>query len=367
MAVMDRGVQSPLSAAEFNELAMAVFRFQVRAVPVYGAFVRNRGVRPETMERWEEIPPVPARAFRELPLVAGAPDTVEAVFRTSGTTGGEGGRGVHRVRDLDLYRASLLPNARAHLHPDGGPLEVVALLPAPEDRPESSLVHMAGVLVQEWGGSRGAHPFLADAGWRLDMERLAGTLDRLAAGSTPVLVLGTAFAFVHLADRARSQELEWRLPPGSRAMETGGFKGRSREVSREELYREIHRVLGVPPERIVNEYGMTELLSQFYEPVLSGRTSASPAERHLEGPPWVRTRILDPDRLVPVASGTPGLLQHVDLANLYSVSAILTEDVGRRRGEGFTVHGRTPGAEPRGCSLTMEELLMAREGEPDHA
>ena len=361
--LMGRGVESPLSEAEFNGLALEVFRFQVKAVPVYGAFAQNRGVEPASLERWEEIPPVPARAFRELALVAGDPDAAEAVFRTSGTTGGEERRGVHRVRDLSLYRASLVPNARAHLNPTGEELEVVALLPAPRERPESSLVHMAGVLVEAWSRGPGPDSFLADGEWRLEMERLSGTLDRLAAGSTPVLVLGTAFAFVHLLDRARQEALEWSLPPGSRVMETGGFKGRSREVSREELYRGIHNVLDVTPHRIVNEYGMTELLSQFYEPLLERRTPAPPAQRHLVGPPWVRTRILDPDRLTPVEGGTPGLLQHLDLANLYSVSAVLTEDVGRRRGDGFRVQGRSPDAEPRGCSLTMEELLVARREE----
>ncbi len=363
VALMARGVGGPLSDAEFNGLALDAFRFQVKAVPVYGAFVRNRGVRPERLERWEEIPPVPARAFRELALVAGDPDDAEAVFRTSGTTGGEESRGVHRVRDLSLYRASLLPNARAHLNPTGEELEVAALLPAPRECPESSLVHMAGVLVEAWSPESGPHAFLADGGWRLDMKRLRGTFDALAAGSTPVLLLGTAFAFVHLLDRAREEALEWRLPPGSRIMETGGFKGRSREVSREELYRGIHEVLGVTPRRIVNEYGMTELLSQFYEPVLDAGTPIPPAQRHLVGPPWVRTRILDPDRLTPVEGDAPGLLQHLDLANLYSVSAVLTEDVGRPRENGFRVQGRSPGAEPRGCSLTMEELLVARRKE----
>jgi hypothetical protein len=153
---------------------------------------------------------------------------------------------------------------------------------------------------------------------------------------------------------------------GSVVVETGGFKGRSRFVPRGELYRALTAAVGVPAGRIVNEYGMTELLSQFYEPVLSGEAPEDPDRRWHVGPSWVRTRILDPETLDPVAPGEPGLLCHIDLANLDSAIAVLTEDVGvqpwgeedaRPRDRGFRLLGRAEGAEPRGCSLVMEELL----------
>jgi hypothetical protein len=156
---------------------------------------------------------------------------------------------------------------------------------------------------------------------------------------------------VHWLDRGGARV---RLPDGSRLMETGGFKGRSREVSRDDLYRALTDRLGVPPERIVNEYGMTELLSQFWEPVL--REGTDRRRRHV-GPPWVRTRVLDPVTLEDVAAGEPGLLCHLDLANVGSVAAVLTEDLGVAVEDGFRLLGRAPGAEPRGCSLALEELL----------
>jgi hypothetical protein len=367
--VMDRGGCARLAEDEFDELALQVFRYQVDAVPPYGAYVRARSPGWKEVDRWSRIPPVPARAFRELPLVAGDPADVATVFRTSGTTGGRRSRGEHRVRDPSLYHASLLAAARAHLAPpsmgpEGGPLRVAALLPDPSTRSDSSLVHMAGVMAREWDPEGGV--FLADPEWRLDPALLWEALERLAEEGVPVLVLGTAFAFVHLVDLAAGDDRSVSLPPRSRVMETGGFKGRSRRVSREELYGGISRVLGVPPGRIVNEYGMTELLSQFYEPVLREGERAPGgqrlADRYLVGPPWVRTRILDPESLDPVEPGRPGLLCHLDLANLHSVSAVLTEDLGVAAGDGFRVLGRIPGAEPRGCSLTMEELLRAREG-----
>lgn len=368
--VMARGVDAPLPDGEFNELALEAFRHQARENRVYGAFVRGRGVDPDAVADWREVPPVPSRAFKELPLVCGDPDRVEAVFRTSGTTEGGGRRGEHRVRSLALYRASLLPNARAHLRPELGAggegggrdraLRVLVLLPDPEERPDSSLAHMGGVLFREWDD--GAGGVFVDREWRVREDAFREALEWGAAGGVPVLLLGTAFAFLHWTDRVEEQGGRVDLPEGSRIMETGGFKGRTREVSRGDLYRSMSGAFGVPPGRIVNEYGMTELLSQLYEPVLrEGGPEDPEARRHL-GPPWLRTRVLDPESLEPVAPGRPGILAHFDLANLHSVSAVLTEDRGVEVEGGLRVLGRTPGAEPRGCSLAMEEVLRAGEG-----
>ncbi len=356
---MARGVDPPSDEAGFNELALEVFRYQVQAVPVYGRFVAKRGIDPERITGWEEIPAVPTRAFRRIPLVAGDPARAEAVFQTSGTTGEGGVRGTHRIVDLSLYRDSLLPMARRYLHPEGGPLRIVALTPPPVERPESSLAWMVGVFVEAWDDGGGG--WFAGPDWELRLDPLKATLEEAAGSERPLLVVGTAFAFVHLLERAREEGWRTALPTGSRLMETGGFKGRSREVPRGRLYRELEALLSLPTGRMVNEYGMTELLSQCYEPVLDGRTGPEPEERFLVGPPWLRTRILDPDRLTPVAPGTPGLLQHLDLANLHSVSAILTEDLGVAVEGGFRVLGRREGSVPRGCSLSMEDLLRARD------
>jgi hypothetical protein len=141
-------------------------------------------------------------------------------------------------------------------------------------------------------------------------------------------------------------------------MDTGGFKGRSREVSREELLHLYQDVLGVPPCRVVGEYGMTEMSSQFYEATLcESLAGKAAAERIYEGPPWVRTRVLDPDTLEPVPAGRRGLLAHLDLANAWTVSSLVTEDLGQAAGTGFRILGRARDAELRGCSLATEELL----------
>ena len=136
----------------------------------------------------------------------------------------------------------------------------------------------------------------------------------------------------------------WQLPDGSRLVETGGFKGRSREVSRDDLYATLSDTLGVSPARCLAEYGMSEMASQYYDSSLYdlARGLVRPARK--VGPPWVRTRILDPVTGLDAPVGTPGLLAHYDLANGNSVLALQTEDMGVASpdGEGFTLLGRAP-------------------------
>ena len=221
------------------------------------------------------------------------------------------------------------------------------------------------------------------------VERFRGALEDAAGRGIPVLLAGTAFSFVSWTEEALEKGWEVTLPPGSRIMETGGYKGRSTELSRAELYGSLTGAFGVPEGWILNEYGMTELLSQLYEPVLgratadrgeafpgsgagpgervSGGQEAAPGkaapgldERFLVSPPWMRTLVLDPMTLGPLGPGRVGVLAHLDLANLGSVSAILTEDLGTRVPGGLKLVGRTPGSEPRGCSLAMEDFLASR-------
>lgn len=426
LAAMAEGADRIWSDERFNALALRVLRYQARANPAYGALLRYRAISPSRLTEWEDAPWVPTRAFRELPLASTSPAPPEAVFRTSGTSMGGQTRGEHRVRDLSLYRASLLPTARRFLRPDLPPhreageassqgggqgggqgaaglaggstpgadreepaLRILSLTPCPADLPDSSLAFMIGTFAEAWDD--GAGGYFARSDWSLDVGALRQAIGQAWEEDQPVMIAGTAFAYVHWLDAVRSSPPP-PLPEGSRALETGGYKGRSRRVPRQELHREIASVHGLGPDLIVNEYGMTELLSQFYEPMLvQGQVRGHEAPGHvlmdfapggvgwrevnerlladggppgLLGPPWIRTRILDPVSLKDVRAGEPGLLAHFDLANLDSVSAVLTEDLGVQVREGFRVLGRVAGSEPRGCSLAMEDLLTAREQVP---
>jgi hypothetical protein len=368
--VFQRGVYEPLDDGDFNELALRIFRFQIDANQAYRGFVFKRGVDPDQVSMWEEFPFLPARAFKSAVLISGSKSEVERVFRTSGTTQGGGKRGEHHLLSLSLYGKSLLPNFRAHLLPDEpGPIRILCLLPDPRDVPDSSLASMMAEVISGAGDPGSGFFLRADGG--LAAEAFHGALRRSEDEGATTLVAGTAFSLARWGELAEARAWKVRLPPGSRIMETGGYKGKSVELPREVLYGILQDRLGVPEERIVNEYGMTELLSQFYEPVLPGAPGAggrwgheglpSLAERFHREPPWVRTLVLDPVTLGRVAPGNPGVLAHLDLANLWSVAAVLTEDRGRRVEGGFQLLGRSPGSEPRGCSLAMEDFLASRE------
>ncbi|HKW29188.1 MAG TPA: hypothetical protein VJT54_07625 [Verrucomicrobiae bacterium] len=164
----------------------------------------------------------------------------------------------------------------------------------------------------------------------------------------PVILLGTAFSFVHLLDDLGERDLRFQLPPGSRVMETGGYKNRSRAMPKDELHALITARLGVTTENIICEYGLSELSSQAYDGEM---WRAKGGVRNFHFPPWARAQIISPETAREAADGETGLIRLFDLANIFSVAAIQTEDLGVRRGGDFELIGRAQAAEPRGCSL----------------
>ncbi len=355
-----RPIDSPLTDDEFTERARRVFAYQLARNAVYAAYCRRRGRLPDGIGHWSEIPAVPTAAFRELPLVSGDPDRAEAVFRTSGTTRGCERRGEHYILDLALYHDALLPSFAAYLLPDGAEPPMLSLVPSAHEMTDSSLAHMIDVVMDRLGadGSRS----IATVAAGVDYDALDDALRGYRAVDTPVMLVGTSFAFVHWTDRLRERGASHRLPDGSRLMDTGGFKGRSRVVPEAELRATYRELLGIPEDHVVNEYGMTELCSQFYDNVLRDRVVRGAARpRHKVPPPWVRTLAVDPETLEPLAPGAVGILRHYDLANLGSVLAVQTEDLGREVEDGFVVLGRAGGAPPRGCSIAMDLLVQAAE------
>jgi len=357
--LFQRGVGEALDETVFNGWALRVFRWQFQHNTALRGYCLGRGATPGTVASWEDVPAVPTGAFKRLRLLSAEEGREpDAVFHTSATSRTER-RGEHPVASLRLYRSALLPAFSVHLLPDGARLPVLALMPSPQDAPTSSLSYMIGAVSEAFGAEGGG--WFAAADGELQQEELLRAVEGAVDTGAPVLIAATAFALAHWLDGLARDDLRFVLPEGSRVMETGGFKGRVRGVSREDLYHGILARLGIPMSRVVNEYGMTEMLSQFYESVFS-RSRASDAglgDRFHVGPPWVRTRILDPVSLVRVPDGETGLLCHHDLANLGSVACVLTEDLGVAVAGGFRLLGRLPGAEPRGCSLAIEELLDA--------
>jgi hypothetical protein len=346
--IVDR-VSRFLTAPEsdsFEDLALAAFAWQFERIEPYRRLCERRGATPETVKDWRQVPPVPAAAFKTLTLAA---EPAVEIFRSSGTTGGGEQQSVHHQPFPDLYRKVIDASFPRFCLPYGGPLPILSLIPTREQLPDSSLSFMADHILARYGSPESLIAFGPRGVEAAKARSWAGARQR---EGRPVLVLATAFALAQwldaLADRLG---LKFRLPAGSAIFETGGFKGKTTELTRGELLARVQEWLGVPPDFVVREYGMTELTSQCYTRVLLGGDPDL-----FVAPHWVRVRLLDPETLEEAPAGTPGLITVFDLANLGSAAHLLTEDLGVAEGDGFHLLGRAAGAELRGCSLVVEEL-----------
>jgi hypothetical protein len=339
----------------FDRLACDLARFQAEHVEGYARLCRARGVDAAALERAEQIPAVPADAFKVTRVAAFPEEEARVRFRTSGTTGATGdigdARGVHAMRDAITYELAALAFGRRMLMRALPPrVPVVVLGPPPSSAGDSSLTHMLALFAKELGTpASDEETFLLRDGV-FDLATFDDRAAHALVGGTPMLVLATSFALVHLLDALDDEP--FRLSPGTRVMQTGGFKGRSREVDAPVLRRKLARAFKLEEGAIVSEYGMTELCSQFYE--------ESP-NRYAE-PPWARVDAVDPVSLEPVPEGAIGIARITDLMNVDSAVVVLAADRVRRHGARFELLGRAPGAPPRGCSIAIEEMMAREDG-----
>ena len=297
---------------------------------------------------------MPASAFKTADVTSLPLDERKVVFQSSGTTAVARSRHFHSAESLALYKSSLLLWFSPHLTPDAEkPLAMLSLTPSPEAAPSSSLVHMFETIraAQSPAESLFAGALEADGSWTLNFAGAVEFLHKATNQCQPLLVVGTAFNFVHLLDYCTEHRLTFALPPGSRILETGGYKGRSRVISKPELHELMTQRLGVHASHIITEYGMSELSSQAYDGVVA-RSSSS---RLFRFPPWARVQIISPETGHAVAQDQTGLIRVFDLANVWSVMAIQTEDLGIEYQSGFELIGRAEGVEPRGCSLMASD------------
>jgi hypothetical protein len=354
-----RGIDAPRDDDAFNDLALRLFAYQFANNEPLRRFCEHRRRKPADVHHWRDIPAVPIAAFKET-LLAAEPVEGAVEFNSSGTTRPERkSRHVHPSLTLyDLY-ASL--NFAAHVVPDVDAMPLLVLFPSRAELPHSSLAHWLDLMVERFGAPGSEHFVTNAAG--LDAPRLVDTLRSLRTDE-PVGILAASFGLVHLLEYCQAQQIQLAVPVGSRVMDTGGYKGRSREYAKHELYASVEQRLGVPPTHIVNMYGMTEHGTQFLDGKLREqvRSPAAGSARYKVVPPWARTLVVDPETLVERAPGERGLLLHVDLINRTSAVAVLSEDVGVAVGPGFELLGRAQGAETRGCSIALDELLHAVHG-----
>jgi len=301
------------------------------------------------VEREAEIPALPAEAFKQ---DLGLSQPRPFVFRSSGTTRGTAERSGHCLSNLETYRLSAMTHfADMVLADRPGPMSVLIMGPSRGTHPDSSLGQMFTWCADEFGKDDASLAF--DSRGKVDIHSALSWLQDAAAGAQPVLILAVSSALTTLFKALRAQNRPLRLPADSRIVDTGGGKGEVTVFSPHGMLKASWRYLHVPAYACLNQYGMTEMLSQFYDDALLTRVQGGLGKRVKLGPPWVRTTVVEPAALRPVEGRRRGILRHFDLANWDTVSCLQTLDVACRRGRGFDLYGRMPMADSRGCSQLM--------------
>lgn len=323
---------------------------------LFREIARSQGLLVREGQR-ETLRPIPETAFKTRLVARFDPAKAEAEFWSSGTTTGTPAR--HLVLDLSLYRLSVLQGFRRFVLYEPRPRTFLRLIPDSIVRPHSSLSRMVDFVVEAFADTP---PPPIRQGAQLDLDAFRGACARARERNLPVCLLGTTLDLLTLLSGLDRRPVA--LPPGSRVLHTGGAKATGRVVDRNALIRDLGDLLGIPPADVIEEYGMTELMSQAYD-----APRVTPGPRRFVPVPWMRTRVVHPTtgRLVP--SGRVGMLVHWDLANLHSAVAIWTGDMARRIADGFGEVHRASGAVPRGCSAeaavsVLPGTPLAPPGEP---
>jgi hypothetical protein len=348
-------IRSP-NPARFDGLGLEVFRHQFEHVPAYRQYCMSRGCRPENVRSLVRVPPVSTVAFKYAELMSDEFTTSAAplLFATSGTTEGRERRGRHFVPRADIYRESAIRHLRAMVFTGLERIAILALHPTADELPESSLGRMVTWAIEEFG-TPSSRCFATRE--RVDIAATIGALKEFALRGERVCLLGTTAAFAALFDGLRAVTPALRLAPGSRMMDTGGAKGQVAPLTPDTVVALAATQLGIEPQCVVNEYGMTELCSQLYDATaLNSAVSSGAGPRSKVAPAWMRPYALDPVTLAPLADGRVGLLAFFDLANVGSVSAVMTEDFGIIDDGRVRVLGRSAAGDARGCALGIEEF-----------
>jgi len=323
--ILENEIFNIKTAADFERLSIEVFHFQYEHVPVYKNFCNLLNTNVSEVKSIADIPFLPIQFFKSHKIIV-ENAAEKTVFTSSGTTGNITSK--HLVTNLKLYEKSFL-NAFERQYGSPQNFTILALLPSYLERTGSSLIYMVEALVEKSKSS--------NSGFYLyETEALMEKLETLEKKGQKTLLIGVSYALLDLIEERKFQL------KNTIVMETGGMKGRRREMIKEELHQILKNGFGV--KNIHSEYGMTELLSQAY----------STGNGIFNCPPWMQILTRDTEDALSFTNGKTGGINVIDLANLYSCSFIATQDLGKTFPDrSFEILGRFDSSDVRGCNLMV--------------
>jgi hypothetical protein len=322
----------------FNELALREFELQYHTVAPYRDYCKKKGATPESVKQWQQIPAVPSAAFKKFVMASFPVEKAEHAYFTSGTT--DPTRKGSILRDtgaVDLINAANGLLTRKYVFPDVERMKILLMVPSPRMAPGIGIAIGLDRVRKEFGTPESAY-LISPLG--LDLELLLKSLVDAERTGEPVAIIGSTVGFVYFLKACEKEGISFRLPPGSRVCDGGGYLGQFGECTREELYEKCRLILGVEEHYCINVLGMGEISTNFFDNVLDDHFKGKKDGRFKVIPPWTRTGVVGIDTFERLPRRETGLLQHYDLVNRSMVIAVQTDNLGFETEQGFEIVGR---------------------------
>jgi hypothetical protein len=375
--------EDPKDPSKFNYLALKEWTFQFHNNPILRKHsITKYGIKsPDEIHNYEDIPVLPSGAYKKWRIIS-FPEvllTEERIspaearakqlathFTSNGTSSktDEQGRPLvvgnfYRDPDaMELFDATITQAAKEYLFTDGVKRKFLLLSPPPEMLPSMPMIYDQELMRQNFGTEDRIY-LISKEGF--DAKKFVEELKLAEKTGQPLMVGGASFAFVPFSDGCKQKNLSFNLPKGSISVDGGGYKGRSREVPKQEFIETISQVFGLPNGHVINLLGYSEHPSLIYDNVFKNAVSGVNSPRYKPNLPWHKTLVVDPEKYpketVFLKKGEKGILRHFDLSDRGTVIAVQTDDEGELIEDGFEIWGRAKEAGARGCSLAVEEMM----------
>lgn len=364
---VEKGI-SHSNEEKFTELALKEFRYQYQENEVYRKLCRSKGVGPQDIRTWEDIPAIPTEAFKSFIIASFPLSETELALLTSGTTNPDARGKIYRDKaSLEIIKKCNRLLTKDFLFPDRERMRMCLLVPSPKVAPGMPMAYGLELAKEAFGTPESAY-FISPHG--LAVDELINTLHTTGGNNEPVCLMGATSGFVYFFNICSERGIRFTLPEGSRICDGGGYQGTFGQCTREQYYALVEKYLGIPQYMCVNTLGMGESGTNYFDNVLRDFYRGNPAtERYKADLPWTRTIVVGVRTGQRLPKGEVGLIRHLDLTNLATVVAVQTDNLGYETENGFEIIGRSaavPGYEvktPGG--LSKDWLLGVGQHEPN--